>query len=369
MCVAVIKKAGSPLPDAETLKLCWEANQDGAGMAFKVPGGIRILKGFMTLESFIHAFRMHYDEMKDVDCFFHFRIATAGGVYSGMTHPFPVSDKSDELKATDIVAPEIMMHNGILPLKPRSADWSDSAELSAVLFEKCKTKEQEALLLTNHTLNSSNKIAVMDSEGVRTFGPWVEHKGLLFSNMIWQYHQEFQTHWPSGWDSESYYPGRSSRAIFKRSEDYDDELSFACIKPGTNAVVRRGGQYKTYTVVTLKDSEYTLNDEWDLIGDVWDHVCPRCGGILDTAHTDKTLGPNLYACHHCSLIFCVVSETDEVYQECPVCGAWEGIAMYSDDYETEYECFDCGCTWKEDRELSSYIPELKKKEEKELCAF
>lgn len=379
MCVAVIKKAGSPLPDAETLKLCWEANRDGAGMAYRVPGGIRILKGFMTLESFLHAFREHYYEMKDTDCFFHFRIATAGGVYSGMTHPFPVSNKSDGLKSTDIVASKVMMHNGILPLRPRSADWSDSAELSAILAEKYKSVEQEALLLTNATLNSSNKVAVMDSEGIRTYGPWTEHKGLLFSNMLWEYHQEFRTRWPSSWwdddDEEDMRRERSFRwqdplycPGYKEGSD-EDWMSYARIKIGTNDVVQRAGKYEDYRVVTLEDSDNMTQEMTDLLGEVLSSVCPRCGRTLSFHRDDKTLGEGLRACHHCSLLFCVVSEYDEVYQRCPVCGEWQGLTVNETDYETEFECFDCGCTWVEDRDISSYIPELKEKEKEKLCAY
>ena len=52
MCIIAYKPKGQALPSKETLQMCWNNNEDGAGYMFANDGRVWISKGFATFDKF-----------------------------------------------------------------------------------------------------------------------------------------------------------------------------------------------------------------------------------------------------------------------------------------------------------------------------
>ena len=128
MCVAIYKPKETILPSLEILKQCWDANPDGAGFALFTGGekyAIEIHKGYMTWKSFVTAYEKYLADF-DGDLLLHFRIATHGGISSGLTHPFSLTKDVKLLKHTNVLTNYALIHNGMLPIE--SEEGSDTME-------------------------------------------------------------------------------------------------------------------------------------------------------------------------------------------------------------------------------------------------
>ena len=117
MCIIVAKKKGINIPNEETLRECFNRNSDGAGLMYVKDGKIHIEKGYMTFAAFIERLNNLNKELnfKEKSLVMHFRITTSGGTKPENCHPFPISDKVEDLKATSIITEDVAMaHNGII---------------------------------------------------------------------------------------------------------------------------------------------------------------------------------------------------------------------------------------------------------------
>ena len=90
MCIAIVKPAGKAI-SKDTFKECFVSNPDGAGFAYSDNGGIKLVKGLMTLEAFNAAYDAHNVEARSA--LIHFRITTRGTNGPDNTHPFMSGDK------------------------------------------------------------------------------------------------------------------------------------------------------------------------------------------------------------------------------------------------------------------------------------
>jgi DNA-directed RNA polymerase subunit RPC12/RpoP len=123
MCIGMFKNAGDAVPTEETLKHCFDSNDDGAGFAYLTTKNTwAVKKGFMKFEDFIEAWNKE-EFTKAHTVVAHFRIGTSGrtpskhgewGKGEMCTHPFPVSDVSSELEQLEYEAEQIVIHNGIV---------------------------------------------------------------------------------------------------------------------------------------------------------------------------------------------------------------------------------------------------------------
>lgn len=118
----------------------------------------------------------------------HFRIATVGSVCEEMCHPFPVSHNASTFRVGKHTK-AVLFHNG------HWADWRNIC-LRTILRAKVPFPDGEwsdsralAWLASIYGLNflslieGSNKIAVLTTEGIRTYGEgWKSVKGNMCSN-------------------------------------------------------------------------------------------------------------------------------------------------------------------------------------------
>ncbi len=189
MCVAIYKPKKTNLPSLEILKQCWDANPDGAGFALRTEGeyAIEIHKGYMTWKQFVTAYEKYYLADFTGDLLLHFRIATHGGISPGLTHPFSLTKDVKLLKHTNVKTNYALIHNGMLPIE--SDEGSDTMEFCrrlAPLYQNIP-----AALELIQGMVGNNKIAVMTRDKVHLFGEWETIGGVYFSNLLWDWPEEF----------------------------------------------------------------------------------------------------------------------------------------------------------------------------------
>lgn len=105
MCIAIANK-NSKLIDEKTFITCWNANEDGFGMA-------SIYKGKIVIDKEINSVKLAYEIYKNAfmtrdkktDVILHFRISTSGKIDIDNCHPFFVNKNF------------AMCHNGVLSIK------------------------------------------------------------------------------------------------------------------------------------------------------------------------------------------------------------------------------------------------------------
>jgi len=216
MCIIAIKPQGAKLPTEDTLKTMFTRNPDGAGFMFPMNGRVEIRKGFMTYEGFKQALDnvvTHIGE--DAPIVMHFRITTHGGTSPQNCHPFPLTKKVGEMKQLSCSASVGVAHNGIINIKTRATDISDTMEyISSVLapvYRRNKKfwKTQRILNGIADTINGS-RLAILTGAGeVIRIGKWVQDGDLWYSNDGFKPYD--YSRWSYLWDAdvddyyESYY--------------------------------------------------------------------------------------------------------------------------------------------------------------------
>lgn len=189
MCIAIYKPQGIKTPSLDILEQCWYKNPDGAGFALANTDQSKnysyiIHKGYMTFKDFEKAYRSYDLEHEQGEIFFHFRIATHGGVKAGNCHPFPITADKKILQAKHVLSNSVLMHNGVLPITPSDKAISDTMELCKRL-STLGTNYIKAMTFLDEFIGS-NKIAVMHKGETKLFGAWQELDGVFYSNMLWE---------------------------------------------------------------------------------------------------------------------------------------------------------------------------------------
>jgi len=185
MCVIAYKAKNVRFPSDSNIEDMWENNSDGAGIMWRREDGlIQYEKGFMKLKALKEWIAKNREWLEEVECALHFRITTHGGTSQGNCHPFVIGD--DDSHSLWGIAKRILMHNGILGIKPRKSDISDSAELALRISEY--VNPIDPLITLNEQL-SGNRIIVMDENGTHFFGDDFKkstekgNEGILYSNL------------------------------------------------------------------------------------------------------------------------------------------------------------------------------------------
>ena len=104
MCIIVAKEKGKQLPSKKILETCFDNNHDGAGLMYVKNNQVVIDKGYMTFKDFykrVKELKKEFNsDLTDKAIVFHFRIGTSGENDKKTTHPFPISNNSEDLRKT-----------------------------------------------------------------------------------------------------------------------------------------------------------------------------------------------------------------------------------------------------------------------------
>ena len=191
MCIICVSPARTRQPSISQIKTMFLNNPHGAGYMFAREGRVHIHKGFMDIDSFLSAVKAEHFTAKD-SVVYHFRISTQAGVNPEMTHPFPLSNRLPHMKALDVECPCGVAHNGIIRLTsdPSQHEYSDTALFITHYMARMVhglDDLKDAQLLNRIERLAGSKLAIMDGSGyIATIGPFINERGLLFSNDSYQ---------------------------------------------------------------------------------------------------------------------------------------------------------------------------------------
>ena len=194
MCIIVAKNKGVELPTKKTLQQCFERNKDGAGIMYVKDNKVIIEKGLMTFQEFYQKLRsikkMFGGNLTNKAIVFHFRIGTHGENDKATTHPFPISNNFNDLRATYFETDIAMAHNGIINAYNYDSVLSDTQtfirdyvsvfkDLKKNFYKNNKVME----IISNEANISSNKLCFLDNkENIYWYGNKVVDNGVIYSN-------------------------------------------------------------------------------------------------------------------------------------------------------------------------------------------
>ena len=199
MCVICVKSTDTLFPSKETLQNCFFNNDDGAGFMYTFQNKVHIQKGLMTFESFWNCLEQARQKTGDkVPYVMHFRISTQGH-HKECTHPFPLSNKMDNLKKLKGTCSIGIAHNGVLKLTSDGAkNYSDTMKfITDYLYcivdgDKQWYKNNNKLKLVER-LTENNRLAILDANGhiITTGKGWIKDKdGCMYSNNSYSYKKQ-----------------------------------------------------------------------------------------------------------------------------------------------------------------------------------
>lgn len=188
MCVICASPKGTHQPSISEIKRMFCRNPHGAGYMVAREGWVEIHKGFMNLGDFLAALKSEHFTAAD-SVVYHFRISTQAGVNPEMTHPFPLSNQREDMKALDVICGCGIAHNGVIRLTtdPAEKEYSDTAifitdYLSQYILRPSDLHRDELLNAIGRLIQS--KMAILDASGyIATDGSFINDRGLLFSNL------------------------------------------------------------------------------------------------------------------------------------------------------------------------------------------
>lgn len=187
MCIICVKPTGVQMPDMETVNTCWYGNPDGAGIAYWQPGdtAITLDKGFMKLKR-LKKRLMELNLGEDALAILHFRYATHGATDQGATHPFPLSNKIEALRAISGQFPSAIAHNGVFGGMPCHSVLSDSQKFIAKILANSAIVDNldnpAIVALIEGYCGSSSKLAILKPGKLILVGEYEKDQGLLYSN-------------------------------------------------------------------------------------------------------------------------------------------------------------------------------------------
>lgn len=203
MCIIAAIEKGGRLPDADTIRVMWTNNPDGAGLMWADGDKVYGVKGLMTLEAFGAALRAVPAGAAAV---LHFRIATSGGVRPEMCHPWPITSDPAALVATTWAGPYGLAHNGVLH-GLGCKDLSDTGEfvrdVAAPLLDMCRDLLDKRAVSIMRAASAGSRLALLDGSGrlVLTGDGWEEGPdGVMYSNPGYLPRKWIMYNW-DGWDA------------------------------------------------------------------------------------------------------------------------------------------------------------------------
>ena len=188
MCIICVSPARTRQPSISQIRTMFRNNPHGAGYMYAREGSVHIHKGFMDIDSFLSAVKAEHFTAKD-SVVYHFRISTQAGINPSMTHPFPLSNQREVMKALDVHCGVGIAHNGIIRLTsdPNEKEYSDTAifiadYLSQIIGSPSDLHDPDVLETIRCLIGS--KMAILDGSGyIATVVQFFNERGLLYSNL------------------------------------------------------------------------------------------------------------------------------------------------------------------------------------------
>lgn len=196
MCVIAVQTIGAKISD-ERIRQLYASNPDGAGIMWAQDGKVHWRKGFFSVERLLDAW---HRIPKGVTAAVHCRITTHGGTCDRLCHPFPLTNKPNEVFKLKGKAKVALMHNGIMHFMERDCHYnakrdSDSSAYAKKLYDmlggaRLPSHDEEMDEIRDET--SGSKIFLLDGTGAFfTAGEWTWEDGVLYSNTNFKWRSNY----------------------------------------------------------------------------------------------------------------------------------------------------------------------------------
>jgi hypothetical protein len=295
MCIAIIKPYGAKMPKKKRLARCWENNDDGAGyMVYnEYTKKMEITKGFMTFDSFYDSISKQQFSKTDL-VGIHFRIGTSSYNTAPNTHPFPLSQQPERLKALTVNSKTGIIHNGVVG--KGETDLSDTMVfIRDVLYHLRHHLDEDNTLKAIENISLGNKFAIFRNGKVYFTGKWHKSKGCWFSNETYKtirrtYAGFYSNGYDNGFDDD--YGSDYERGISNEETRYSRYAEFF---EGRHSSFLSEEERENLKKLEI-DSEIAYHKEQM-------HNCPTegCFGQLDP-FVDET-SEIMFQCSHCGTLY------------------------------------------------------------------
>lgn len=255
MCIIVAKEKGLNLPSKQVLKNCFDYNSDGAGLMFTDKGKVKIIKGFMNFDKF-YEYLMKLDKLhnfKEKSLVMHFRISTGGNIDKGNCHPYPISPREKDLRATTITSDLGMVHNGIISMYSGKHKVLNDTQM---FIKECVSvmKGLKNDFYKNHACMNllsdiaKSKLCFLDSDdNIYYVGDFIDDEGIKYSNSSYLSYWYYPTYSYKDWYDD--YP---------KTDMYYDEIIYD--KKGTACMPLTEGEFDfCLDYLTILDEGDTLS--------------------------------------------------------------------------------------------------------------
>lgn len=212
MCVIAFSPKGTDIPSKQQIKQMWQHNPDGAGYAYvNKKGKVVYRKGFMTLKELLAELEVP-ERFKNTSFALHFRIGTSGKNDQATCHPFPVTNRFDELRKTEGEADSVLFHNGVLSkggiVSPLASDTQDFVVAMSPMFKKFnKSKARDFFI--EELIEGSRLLVLYKNNAFKMFGKWEKDGDIWVSNLNYKtsyswYGSGYYDYNEYGWDDDWY---------------------------------------------------------------------------------------------------------------------------------------------------------------------
>lgn len=197
MCIIVAKEKNVGLPTYNQLLNCFEYNNDGAGFMYVKNGKVIIDKGYMTWNKFYKRYKKlcrKFNNFENQSLIMHFRIGTSSGNTPQNTHPYPISNKVEDLHKLYVKTDLGMVHNGIIHDYTPTDKFTNTNDTQEFILKYVSTlyNHYPKFYKNKYIMNglsdiTNSKLAFMDTTGyIYYVGDFIDEKGIKFSNSTYQ---------------------------------------------------------------------------------------------------------------------------------------------------------------------------------------
>ena len=206
MCVAVFSPKGVNAPTEEQIRKMFNANPDGAGIAYNGRGGKVVYeKGFMDVESLLERLRP-LEQWKNKNLGLHFRIGTSGKNDPATCHPMPITTSISKMREIKGEGP-VLFHNGVLGTGGIVDDNSSDTQDFVVAFEPMLKKPVKSVARTiaiESFIGDSKLLVMYDHNKYKMYGDWKKDGDLFVSNLYYTYYSSSRYYSTSSYQSKAY---------------------------------------------------------------------------------------------------------------------------------------------------------------------